>query len=114
MLTNQPKGNTMQDNGWTIEADDEIIRTKVDYGSPGGYLLTVARQDRIDRGIESPRAVMFVDATPVAVMHECDYNNHRVEELDTEQITRKGIQVEPVIQVALSTFGTLWNAACES
>lgn len=95
-----------------VSDGDEMVRTSVGYGTPGGYMLTVIRADHLDSRV----ALLYVDNTLVADMMDCDSVNARVEVYHHD-----GGSVGPwseakarrVINLALEQMAELYDAAEE-
>lgn len=86
----------------------EFICTRVDYGSPGGYMLTIGRLEQDD---DTKTLVVWVDDTQVARMEDCDDAEATVIELRSDVLNRKGLNPGTVMRQALRSFYALYAAS---
>lgn len=99
-------------NGSELTWEHEMVRTHVDYGSPGGYVLTVAILDEGD-GVPERTAVIYIDDTPVGRKASPEMvDAEPAEVLDRELVDKHGLSdLDRLVAEAEKALSTTWQIA---
>lgn len=89
--------------------NDEMVRTSVGHGTPGGYMLSVIRTDHLDSRI----ALLYVDSVLVAEMYDCDTVRARVDVYNDGGSVGawSAKRARRIIDLALAQMATLFDEA---